>query len=103
MLGMHLRYGCPAGYGPDEAELERLRRLGAATVVLFHRPEEAVVGADAVHTDVWTSMGQEDEAPARDTAFEGWTVTERSWTQPGATRSSSTACPPIAARRCRRR
>ncbi len=77
LLGMHLRYGCPTGYAPSEAELERLRLLGAATVVVFHRPEEAVVGADAVHTDVWTSMGQEDEAPARMRAFEGWTVTEQ--------------------------
>ncbi len=76
MLGMHVRYGCPHGYGPDEAELDRLRGLGAATVVAFHRPDEAVVGADAVHTDVWTSMGQEAEATARRTAFEGWMVTE---------------------------
>ena len=66
----------PPGYGPDEAELERLRHLGAATVLTFDRPEEAVVGADAVHTDVWTSMGQEAEADGPAAAFEGWTVTE---------------------------
>jgi ornithine carbamoyltransferase len=76
MLGMHVRLGCPHGYGPDEAELERVRHLGAATVLAFDRPEEAVVGADAVHTDVWTSMGQEAEQEARAVAFEGWTVTE---------------------------
>jgi ornithine carbamoyltransferase len=76
MLGMHVRFGGPPGYGPGEAELERLGHLGAATVVAFHRPDEAVVGADAVHTDVWTSMGQEDELGARRDAFAGWTVTE---------------------------
>jgi ornithine carbamoyltransferase len=76
MLGMHLRFGCPPGYGPDETELERLGHLGAATAVAFHRPDEAVVGADAVHTDVWTSMGQEDELGARRDAFAGWTVTD---------------------------
>jgi ornithine carbamoyltransferase len=76
MLGMHVRFGCPPGYGPDEAELERLGHLGAATVVAFHRPDEAVVGADAVHTDVWTSMGQEDELGVRRDVFAGWTVTE---------------------------
>ena len=76
MLGMHIRLGCPDGYGPDEAELERVRHLGAATVLLFDRPEEAVVGADAVHTDVWTSMGQEAEREERAAAFAGWTVTE---------------------------
>ncbi len=76
MLGMHVRIGTPAGYGPDEAEQERLQALGAATVVTFHRPEEAVVGADAVHTDVWTSMGQEAERDERAAAFAGWMVTE---------------------------
>jgi ornithine carbamoyltransferase len=76
LLGMHVRYGCPPGYGPDEAEVERLQMLGAATVVAFPRLDEAVVGADAVHTDVWTSMGQESETAVRTKAFEGWTVTE---------------------------
>jgi len=71
MLGMHVRFGCPRGYAPDETEMERLQHLGAATVVAFHRPEEAVVGADAVHTDVWTSMGQEAERDARTAAFAG--------------------------------
>ncbi|HKA05080.1 MAG TPA: ornithine carbamoyltransferase [Acidimicrobiales bacterium] len=76
LLGMHIRYGSPIGYGPDEAELERLQLLGAATVVAFPLLTEAVVGADAVHTDVWTSMGQESETAARTKAFEGWIVTE---------------------------
>ncbi len=76
LFGMHVRYGGPPGYGPDEAEVERLQALGAATVVAFPRLDEAVVGADAVHTDVWTSMGQESETAARTKAFEGWTVTE---------------------------
>jgi ornithine carbamoyltransferase len=76
LLGMHVRYGGPVGYAPDEAELERLQHLGAATVVGFHRAEEAVVGADAVHTDVWTSMGQEAERDERVAAFAGWMVTE---------------------------
>jgi ornithine carbamoyltransferase len=76
MLGMHVRIGSPVGYGPDEAEQERLQALGAATVVTFHRPEETVVGADAVHTDVWTSMGQEAERDERVAAFAGWMVTE---------------------------
>jgi ornithine carbamoyltransferase len=76
LLGMHVRIGSPPGYGPDEAEQERLQSLGAATVVTFHRPEETVVGADAVHTDVWTSMGQEAERDTRAAAFAGWMVTE---------------------------
>jgi ornithine carbamoyltransferase len=74
MLGAHLRYACPVGYDADEAELERLDLLGAASVVQTHRPAEAVVGADAVHSDTWVSMGQEADKATRKQAFEGYTV-----------------------------
>jgi ornithine carbamoyltransferase len=74
LSGMAVRLGCPEGYGPDEAELEHLTVLGAATVELVHRPHDAAKGADAVHTDVWTSMGFEAEAEARNRAFEGFIV-----------------------------
>jgi ornithine carbamoyltransferase len=67
--GATVRYGCPPGYGPSPTELEQ---LGA---MLLDRPEDAVKGADAVYTDVWTSMGQEAEAAERRRAFAGWTVT----------------------------
>jgi ornithine carbamoyltransferase len=69
LAGAAIRYGCPPGYGPSAEELDR---LGAT---LFERPEDAAKGADALYTDVWTSMGQEAEAAARRRAFEGWTVT----------------------------
>ena len=67
MLDMHVRLGCPPGFDPDEAELERIDMLGAASVELAPRPDDAVRGAHAVHTDTWVSMGQEndkDDAPA---------------------------------------
>ncbi len=70
LAGARFRLGCPPGYGPSDADLDQLGRPE-----LHHRPEEAVKGADAVYTDVWTSMGQEAEAEARRRAFEGWTVT----------------------------
>jgi ornithine carbamoyltransferase len=72
LSGATLRLGCPPGYGPDDADLDRIE---AAAPTVHDRPEEAVKGADAVYTDVWTSMGQEAEAQARRRAFEGWTVT----------------------------
>lgn len=75
MLGMHIRLGCPPGYDAPAEELERVEELGAASVVQHPRPAVAVAGADAVHTDVWTSMGQESEAAARRRAFEGFQVT----------------------------
>ena len=73
-LGMHLRFACPDGFDADTAELERLLLLGAASVEQTARPAEAVVGAHAVHTDTWVSMGQEDDKSARQRAFEGFTV-----------------------------
>jgi ornithine carbamoyltransferase len=42
---------------------------------MFTKPAEAVADADVVYTDVWTSMGQEDEVARRNRAFEGYTVT----------------------------
>ncbi len=73
-LGMHLRYACPHGFGADDAELERLTLLGAASVEQTDRPAEAVLRADAVHTDTWVSMGQEDDKAERLAAFEGFRV-----------------------------
>ncbi len=73
-LGAHLRFACPVGFGADDAELERLLLLGAASVTHGHRPAEAVSGADAVHADTWVSMGQEQDAAQRKQAFEGFTV-----------------------------
>jgi ornithine carbamoyltransferase len=76
MLGMKVQLACPTGYGPGDDDLDRLRALGGVPV-LTSRPEEAVAGAAAVHTDVWASMGQEDEAEARSRAFEGFSVDDR--------------------------
>lgn len=74
MLGAHVRYGCPTGYGPDDAELERLTGLGAGSVTAFARAADAVAGAHAVHTDTWTSMGQEEQKAQRTLAFESFRV-----------------------------
>lgn len=76
VLGAHLRLACPPGYDAPTEELERFQLLGAASVEQTARAAEAVVGADAVHTDTWTSMGQEAEAEARRRAFEGFQVDE---------------------------
>ena len=71
MLGLHVRLGCPSGYDAPGPELERLLALGAASVEQHADPLVALKGADAVHTDVWTSMGQESEDAARRAAFDG--------------------------------
>jgi ornithine carbamoyltransferase len=76
LLGAEVRFACPPGFGPDDRELERLLLLGDAgtRVAATDRPVEAVAGADAVHSDTWVSMGQEDAKLARIRAFEGFTV-----------------------------
>ncbi|HET8655279.1 MAG TPA: ornithine carbamoyltransferase [Longimicrobiaceae bacterium] len=71
-LGFELRLACPEGYDPDPEILDRAR--GAAPVVLTRDPAEAAAGADVVNTDVWASMGQEEEAAERSRAFRGYCV-----------------------------
>jgi ornithine carbamoyltransferase len=76
LLGGHVRFACPPGFGPDDVEVERLALVGDGTamVTATSRPGEAADGAHAVHTDTWVSMGQEDDKVARRQAFEGFTV-----------------------------
>ena len=77
LLGMHVRFGCPLGYDPTMEELEQLDALGAASVDASPVLEEAVAGADAVHTDTWVSMGQEADAAERKEVFSRYQVTSR--------------------------
>jgi len=83
-LGFTLRLACPEGYDPDRATLERAS--GGAEIVLTRDPTEAADGADVVTTDVWASMGQEDEMAERARAFEGFVVDDglMKWAAPGA-------------------
>ncbi len=73
-LGFTLRLACPEGYEPDPAILEEARSGG--DVLLTDDPVEAARGANVVTTDVWASMGQEEEAEARRAAFRGFIVDE---------------------------
>jgi ornithine carbamoyltransferase len=71
-LGFELSLACPEGYDPNPAILERARRGGNVTLV--RDPNEAAAGAHVVNTDVWASMGQEEEQREREIAFAGFTV-----------------------------
>jgi len=75
MLGMHIRLGCPEGYDAQDTELLGLTELGAASVEQYRDISIAVSGAHAVHTDTWTSMGQESESTEREAVFAGFEVT----------------------------
>jgi ornithine carbamoyltransferase len=77
MAGVRFRLGCPEGYAFPSSFAERFRAAFPETPLeVTHDPVEAVAGADAVYTDVWASMGQEDEAEARRIIFAPYQVDE---------------------------
>jgi ornithine carbamoyltransferase len=78
MMGMHVRVASPDGYALPERVRQQISQLArdGGTLSVVTRPAEAVEGADAVYTDVWTSMGQEDESRERSRAFSGYQVDE---------------------------
>ncbi len=69
-FGFHLNMACPKGYEPDSALSEKL----SDHVTLFHDIHEAVKNVDLITTDVWASMGQEDEQKIREKAFKDFKV-----------------------------
>ena len=101
LAGLEVRVATPQRYAPDPQIVGRAREIAAGTggaVAIGTDPAEAVTGADAVYTDVWTSMGAEAEAAERMAAFGPSRSTPSSWpTRPAPW--SCTASPPIAGRR----
>jgi ornithine carbamoyltransferase len=73
MTGAELVVASPEGYQLDGEVVDRARNLGGVIEVAGDA-YDAVRGADVVYTDVWTSMGQEEERQQRLRAFAGWTV-----------------------------
>jgi ornithine carbamoyltransferase len=74
MVGLDLTVATPEGYGIDEDVLERAGELGEAPATT-HDPAAAVADADVIYTDVFVSMGQEDEREEKLRAFEDFQVT----------------------------
>ncbi len=74
-MGMKVAIACPENYLPDADILAWANTTGNFT--LTHDPLEAAADADAIYTDVWASMGQEDEAAVRAKAFAGYIVDEK--------------------------
>jgi ornithine carbamoyltransferase len=74
-VGVDVHYACPEGYQPDPEILARARiraEVGGARIQSFDAPTDAVAGTHAVYTDVWTSMGFENESEARLKALRGY-------------------------------
>lgn len=73
-MGMDITLACPENYLPDAAIVARAKEFAqdqGSLVQVYQNPKEAAEGADVVYTDVWASMGQEQEAIQRRAAFEG--------------------------------
>ena len=75
-LPFHLVCACPEGYSPDPDTVKLAKDAGVSTVEISHNPKTAVNDADIVYTDVWASMGQEDELEERIKRFQGFQVDE---------------------------
>ncbi|MCI0371368.1 MAG: ornithine carbamoyltransferase [candidate division NC10 bacterium] len=75
--GVHLTIACPKGYEPDPSILHEAREDAKGTgarIQILHDPTEAARGADVVYTDVWSSMGQEEERAKRLKVFQPFQV-----------------------------
>ncbi len=68
-LGFELWLACPEGYDPDPKILEEARQIAEKPIEIVRDPVEAVRAADVINTDVWASMGQEEEAAERQRVF----------------------------------
>jgi len=73
-LPMVLNLAVPEGYDPDANLLETAVAAGVSEITVLHDPQEAVKDADVIYSDVWTSMGQEDEKKERADRFKGFQI-----------------------------
>ena len=75
-LGLDLVLACPEGYWPDKNILDRARKEAKSKIEIVKEPKEAAKGADVLNTDVWASMGQEEEEEKRKKAFKGYQISK---------------------------
>jgi ornithine carbamoyltransferase len=72
ILGFDLTLACPTGYEPDRHVWDWAQKKATSSITITEDPEEAVRDADVINTDVWASMGQEQEQKEREVAFQGY-------------------------------
>ena len=80
LAGMHVRVASPPGFEPIDQVVRRARELGdsnGGSVLVTNDALEAADGADVLYTDVWASMGQEDEASNRVLVFRPYALDQR--------------------------
>ena len=76
LLGVEIRIACPRGYEPNSLVVKKASELykDKNLLKITNDPTEAVEGANVLYTDVWTSMGEENEQEEKDKVFEGFTI-----------------------------
>ena len=73
-LPFNLSIACPPGYEPKKEILETAKKLAGERIICGNDPLEAVRDVDVINTDVWTSMGQDEERRERLAAFQGYQI-----------------------------
>ncbi len=73
-MEMNLTIACPEGYEPDPDLLERARSSAKSEIIILRDPREAAGRADAIYTDIWVSMGQEDKAEEKKRKFKNYQI-----------------------------
>ena len=76
LLGVEVRIACPKGYEPDSLIIKKAMEISKNKNLLkiTNDPYDAVKGANVLYTDVWSSMGEEDQKEKKDKAFKGFTI-----------------------------
>jgi len=75
-LPMHFAIATPEGYEPNSDFVENAREEGISEIEIVNEPEKAAKDADVLYTDVWASMGEEDQADEKKQAFQGYQINQ---------------------------
>ncbi len=76
LLGVEIRIACPKGYEPNSLVINKAKEIykNKNLLSILHDPHKAVSGANVIYTDVWSSMGEENQKEKKDKDFNGFTV-----------------------------
>ena len=75
LLGVQVRIACPKGFEPNPVIIDKLSgSIKDNSIKIYNDPEEAVIGANVLYTDVWSSMGEENEMNEKDKNFNGFSI-----------------------------
>ena len=76
LLGVEVRISCPKGFLPNPSVIKKAREIykNDNMLKIIHNPQTAVIGANVLYTDVWSSMGEENQKDQKDKEFNGFTI-----------------------------